>query len=305
MRGVKKIIKCSQFMVRNRRTPIFLYCSRRGGSTMLMQSLAESTKSRYIDQPFSLYSAENERHMRLIPFSLKSELLFLDSDDERELKDFSMRLVEGGEIFNTAFRPWKKDFHVVSERVLLKITNAKSYIKTFDEWYSPVSILLLRSPIMVAKSCIANGWGLTTSAFLGNRYYCQDVLSPKLLQFCDEVEANGSLLERHVLNWCLDHYLCIKNAPENTLIIKYEDVVSNDKAVMLKLKSLIPELSEERFMESLTRPSKSSKYSQHLRGMKVVSSDSVNSSPYSGLVDDDISGAQRIIAEFRVYDEYY
>ena len=271
----------------------------------MMQSLAVSTRSRYIDQPYSLYSAESENHMRSIPFSSKSEMLFLDNEDEGKLRDFTEAMLEGEAVYNTAYRPWREDYHLIAERVLLKITNAKSYVAKFDDWFKPVNIILLRNPVSVAKSCINNEWGLTTQAFLGNRYFCRDVLSESLLRFCDDVENTGSLLERHVLNWCLDHYICIKTAPKDSVVIRYEDLVSGSHSVVAKLRSVIPELSEERFVASLKRPSKSSSYSKHLRKTKKVDSTLIQSIIDPQLPESDMLGVKKIIAEFGVYDEYY
>lgn len=307
--AMKKKIRSSlqyvQWMRAARLPAIFLYASRRGAGTMVMQALAESTRSRYVDQPFSLYSAENEVHMQSIPFAVKSEMVALDRDDEEKLFSFCNSLVSGETAYNSSTRPWRKEFHFLSDRVLLKITNAKSYVTKFDDWFRPVNIILLRNPVSVAKSCINNEWGLTTHAFLGNRYFCRDVLSESLLKFCDHVESNGTLLERHVLNWCLDHYVCIKNSPKNAVIIRYEDLVSDSHSVVARLKEVIPELSEERFLASLERPSKSSRYSQHLRETKKVDSAVIGSIVDPKLPEADLLGVKNIISEFGVYDEYY
>lgn len=286
---------------------IFLYVSRRGGGTMLMQALASSLSAAYSDQPFSLYSAEHEKHLRKIPFSNKSEMLFLDDEDEMRLKDFTFNVISGEEIYNSAARFWAKDYHFSVDRVILKVTNAKSYIAKFDAWFSPISIVMLRNPILVAKSCMSNNWGITNSAFLNNRAFVDTVLPSDLVSYSDYVEKNGSLLERHVLNWCLDHYLCIQKAPASALVIKYEDLVAKDESVLSSITKLLPDIELEKFLRTLSTPSKSSNFSESLKGKRRVEvQDLIGVSSLSnGLSKNELQKSLAIVARFKIYEKYY
>lgn len=250
---------------------IFLYCSRRGGSTVLMQALAGSLKATYVDQPFSTYSAKNFEHISSIPKVSKSEMLYLDEEDENSLKKLILELSNGDKKYNSSYRPFAKDFNFFYDTVIFKVTNAKSYILKINEWFGPTNIIFLRHPLAVSLSCFQNGWGYTNHAFLNNRKFVQECLTQEQYSYCKAITDNGTTKQKHIVNWFLDHAFILSNLPKDAVVIKYEDLLTSPLSVANSIKETVTELDVGAFIKSLEKPSKSSKFSSSLKNRKKVS----------------------------------
>ena len=129
---------------------------------------------------------------------------------------------------------------------------------------------MLRHPLLVAQSICSNGWGVTNNTFLNNKSFVDRALNDEPYRYAINVNANGTLLEKHLLNWFFDNKLVVENAPNYSIVFRYEDLISQPLKIAENLKKVIPELSTNNFVNALQKPSKSSRFSQDLKHVTKV-----------------------------------
>ncbi len=208
------------------RRDICLFASRRGGSTWLQEVICENGRIRSIDQPFSFYSGPPFLHEHL-PIMSNSLFLHIDQDDEVRVKKYVDDIFAGRLVLGTQWRFWKKSFLLKSNRTLLKITKGKSLMGWFADNYDVDMIWLIRHPIPQSLSVIKAGWENDSKVYLQNKFFVNQYLSDDLVEFSENVMRQGDILEKYVLNWCLESlvpFYTMKKRPD-VILISYEESV--------------------------------------------------------------------------------
>lgn len=238
--------------------PICLYAGRRGGSTMLMQAIASSKGIRYLDQPFSVHTNPVRFHEIVAP--IRGEQI-TQVEIKSMFQDYLAGLISGKYIVSAPWKIGSRNFHFTTNRVVLKIINAKNLMEEIAEVIDPITILLTRHPIPTALSKMGNGWQPEILPFMNDRSYSEKYLGPTLADFCWNIIKQGSLFERHLLDWCLEFNKPLQQLANHNdwLFISYEESVQNRRKTAQFLAKHLNLGDENRILKSLISPSISTK----------------------------------------------
>lgn len=249
----------------NRHTPgprpdIFLFSSRRSGSTWLMEVIAANRGVKYIDQPFCLYSASSAQ-LRQLPVVDRSKLVSLDDEDYDLLRAYVDGLHEGRLSFNAPWELWKSVFDFRSDRLVLKIIDGKALIDWFDQTFKPAVVYSIRHPIPMSLSVMRNDWEVSARAFLRSPSFVEAHLDAEQEALCRDVLHHGSQLLRYVLNWALENLVPLRLLPERPHwhLVTYEETILRPEATVDRLANVLDLTDRDRMLRQVRRRSRSTK----------------------------------------------
>lgn len=216
---------------------LLVYCTRRGGSTWLLNTLAAHPGTRYVNRPF--LTALLTRHRRRIPDLGRTAQypgnhvfrhpVHLAGEDERQFRDFAGKVLRGEiEIYPTLnFRaPY---FHRVTDRIVFQMTSGGVLIEWFDANFPVETIILVRHPISNALSIMQRGWVPECDDFLNHRQFVEKHLNGDQVDLARRVQAKGPPLAVHVLDWTLKMLAPLRahasGAHPNWTLLTYEQLV--------------------------------------------------------------------------------
>ena len=251
---------------------IFLYASRRSGSTLLMEVIASNKLITYSDQPFGLYTI-TPWNLNLLPLFEYSQIISLDKKEEVLIKNYVSGILKGNIFANAPWRFWRYGLFINSNRTILKITDAKSAIDWFDKKFSPYTVVMTRHPIPQALSVIKNGWELTGKAFTRNDFYRKNYLSKDQFKYCTDIYKKGTTLQKHVLDWTLENLVMLKLLPKRAhwKHVSFEHLVVNSTDIINSLSSSLELGDIDKMKNVLNKPSKSTKLKSNLKINKKIS----------------------------------
>ena len=240
---------------------ILLFATRRGGSTFLMELIAANKRIRSIDQPFEVSSEfATAAQVADLPLFEDGQLSSLDERSARRLQSVTERIFAGKVVINAPRRVWRRDVAWRSNRLVLKILDAKALIGWFAETVPCEIVFLTRHPIPQSLSCIRNRWTLTASAYLRDERFVEANLSDTALATAHDVMRSGTQLEQFVLNWVLENVAPIRLLPDypDWLHVRYEDCVTDPSGVLDTVATRLRLEDRERMQAMVQRPSVSS-----------------------------------------------
>jgi hypothetical protein len=240
---------------------ILLFATRRGGSTFLMELIGANRGIRSLDQPFEMSSSfPTAAQVADMPLFEDGQLTSLDERSARRLRSLTERIFAGQVVINAPVRVWRRDVERHSDRLVLKILDAKPLIGWFAETVPCDIVYLTRHPIPQSMSCIRNGWTLTAAAYLRDERFVAENLSDTALSRAHEVMRTGSQLQKFVLNWVLENVAPIRLLPDHPdwLHVRYEDCVTDPAGVVDRVADRLRLTDIERMYATLNRPSVSS-----------------------------------------------
>lgn len=215
---------------------ICLFCTRRGGSTWLMETVAVNRGVLPLNQPLELLTPNlTPYQFRRLPKFDRGQVVHPDPDLEPELKAYVDDLMAGRIRVNAPHRPWRPEFNWRTDRLLLKIVDAKPMMDWFDEHYDVDIVYLTRHPIPQALSCLRNGWFTTTRAYTRNEWFVEEVLGDSALAaYAEGIDRSGSGLERFVVNWVVENLYPLRRLPARPqwLALSYEECVLDRERVL-------------------------------------------------------------------------
>jgi len=245
---------------------IFLFATRRGGSTFLMELIAANRGVRSLDQPFEMSCAfPSAAQVADMPLFEDGQLTSLDERSERRLRSLTERIFSGHVVINAPSRLWRRDVERRSNRLVLKILDAKPLVGWFADTFPCDVVYLTRHPIPQALSCIRNRWTPTSAAYLRDERFVEEYLSREALALAHDTMRAGSPLERFVLNWALENVAPMRLLPDHPewLHVRYEDCVVDPAGVLETVASRLRLTDRERMQATVQRPSVSSGRSTH------------------------------------------
>ncbi|MCI5133483.1 MAG: hypothetical protein D3920_00120 [Candidatus Electrothrix sp. AW2] len=250
---------------------IFLYSSRRGGSTLLMEVIASDRAINFSDQPFGLYTI-TPWNLKLLPLFEYSQIISLDKDEEELIKKYVENILTGKIYANSEWKFWRKGGLIKTNRIVLKITDAKNIINFLEEQFNPYTLIMTRHPIPQSLSVIRNGWECTGKAFIRNEQFREIYLSSEKVKYCKEIYNKGTKLQRHVLDWGLENLVMLKGLSANThwKFISFEHLVLNPLESVAYLSSSLRIDHSEHMIKFLDKPSKSTKLKSNLVKFKKL-----------------------------------
>jgi len=259
------------------RPPIALFCTRRGGSTWLMEIIGANRGVLPLNQPLEILTPNLTPHQykRLPKFDL-GQIVHPDPDQERELRAYTDDLMAGRIRVNAPHTFWRRGFQFRTDRLLLKIVDAKPMMDWFDATYHPDIAYLVRHPVPQAMSCIRNGWSTTTKAYLRNEWFADEVLADRqLLAYAHGVEDTGSDLERFVLNWVVENLYPLRVLADRPhwLTLSYEECVADQDATLRRVAERLGVEDTDRMRQAAVRLSRSSSLSDDRNVSAIRSGD--------------------------------
>jgi hypothetical protein len=249
---------------------ILWFCSRRGGSTWIINAIAALPGMRYVGRPFqtALYS----RWRDMIPSLCEAA----DHEDRRNFECFVQFKGEAEDQFLQFARsivlaqrhiyptlhfgaPY---FHRVTDRVVFQMTNETAMIEWFDEHLPASTVLYLRHPIPTALSIMERKWRPECCDFLDHRSFVETHLTGRQVDLARLVMDKGPDLARHVLDWTLKMLMPIRAAASGRhpdwLVLTYEETVRH------------PDRTIEVLSEHLDLPDRASMRAQLQRPSRTV-----------------------------------
>jgi hypothetical protein len=164
-----------------------------------------------------------------MPLFEDGQLTSLDERSAVRLQSFTERILAGRVVVNAPTRVWRRDVERRSNRLVLKITDAKPLMGWFSDTFACDIVYLTRHPIPQSISCLRNGWSLTAAAYLRDERFVAANLSDTALGVAHDVMQRGSPLQQFVLNWALENVAPMRLLPDfpSWLHVRYEDCVTH------------------------------------------------------------------------------
>ena len=209
--------------------PIFIFATRRGGSTLMMKLIYSQPGVDYIDLPLNLLNYHPYKNKIPRP-PMKNRFIHLKQDEEQMLIDYFNHLLEGRYMLRNQCNIFDPDFSFRVNRLVIRELMAKTLIDWFSKNFDIEIIYLLRHPIPTALSNIKFGWETTADAFLRNDYFCKNLLDEDKKTFGSNILKNGSPLEVYTMEWCLDNLYPLTVCKKRPwLTITYEELILHPK----------------------------------------------------------------------------
>lgn len=192
---------------------IWIFGSRRSGTTLVAQVFGANKGVKVIDQPFALATSTALQMRYLFQFD-NGHAIDL-TDEEKQLCKQYIDLIRSGRLHaGEPWRVWANNFHFRSHRLVFKETNGSCLAPLMYETYGDHVLVLLRHPIPQSMSCFRNGWELNYRPFLGSKWYVETYLGDGLEDFCHDLIRGDKRLDKFVLVWCLENRPLFANLRE-------------------------------------------------------------------------------------------
>ncbi len=256
------VVGCSH--VQGPKRNILLFASRRGGSTWAMELIAANRGIRPLNQPLETLSRNvTYSQMLEIPRFHDGQITSLSGDEAAQVEHLIERIFAGEVIINGPTKFWTREFVRKSNRLVLKITDAKPAIDWFSESIDAEIVYLSRHPIPQALSCIRNDWSLTVDAHLRDPAFVDANLSAGAEALAHDVMAADDRLQRFVLNWALENVAPLRLLPSRPgwTHVRYEDCVAEPDVVLGRLSERLGLEDTDRMRAAIATPSGSSQRS--------------------------------------------
>lgn len=254
---IRFILQLPSTYVPSGKPHIFLFSTRRGGSTLLSNVIYSQPGFNYINQPFDLYQANPHKH--LLPRVKSSQFIYLNERQRSAFKNYFDRLLTREYVFDSQWQLWDKNYHWKWSCYVVKILSAKAMIEWFEETYATQAKIVYstRHPIPVALSIIQRKtWGVIAEAYLSNAHFVEQYLSERLVAFGYDILKQGSLLEKHVLEWCLENLVPLRKWPEKSWVtVSYEKLVTEPEQTAKRLCCKLSLRNWGKMVEVIGKPS--------------------------------------------------
>lgn len=226
---------------------IFLAGTARSGTTWISDIINYRNEYRYIFEPFHPYkvrTCSKYRHRQYL------------RPDNRS-KDFiePAKAILSGRIRNTWIdRNNKKTF---ARRRLIKDIRANLLLKWIHVNFPDVPIvLLLRHPCAVANSRLKLNWDARLDDFMTQKELIEDFLNP----FKKEIDKVKNIFDKHVLLWCLDYYVPLKQFKRGEIHLAfYENFCEKPRYEIERLLAFLGKPIDERIFIDLKKASPTSR----------------------------------------------
>lgn len=288
------------------RPAIGLFCSRRGGSTWLMEIIGANRGVLPLNQPVEAFTPNLTpyQYARLPAFD-RGVIVHPDAEEEAELKAYTDELLAGRMRVNAPHRFWRRDFSFRTDRLLLKIIDAKPMMDWFDTHYDLDIVYLVRHPVPQSLSCIRNGWGTSTKAYLRNEWFVEEVIAdPAAVDMARRLADQGTDLERMVLNWTVENLYPLKVLADRPhwLALSYEETVLDPEGAFAQVSDRLSLTDTDRMRRAAARASASSGLSQRetLAAIAARDEDQMVDRWREQISESDRADVSRILATFGV-----
>lgn len=266
---------------------IFLAGSGRSGTTWVSDIINYRREYRYIFEPFH---PEKVSACRI--FGMKRYIQPGGGSGEQ--------LRTARRVLSGALRSrWSDRFHtrVLIRQRLVKDIRANLMLGWLKSQFPEMPlVLLLRHPCAVAYSQMKLGWRPDLDAFFYQKELMEDHLEP----FRDALKGAGSDFERHVMAWCIENYVPLRQLRRGEAHVAfYEDFCERPEEEVKGLFSFLGKKVDGSVFEKMKRPSLLSR-----EGSAVVSGEQLVGGWRSHLTEEQIRRASEILDLFGLSGVY-
>lgn len=214
----------------SKKPDIFLFSTRRSGSTLLRDMISSQRGFNYIDQPFDLTENQFNPYRHWFPIEYRQGQIVTPSESEQAaIKHYLDGLLSRKYIVRSQWRFWDKSYHWKWDRYLVKELSTKALMPWFEEtWGERIRIVfLIRHPLATIRSIAEQTWDHTYQSFLDNPEFAESQLSHKMREAGRKIAANGSPVEQHVLDWCLENLIPLRLWKTHPWVtVSYEKIIA-------------------------------------------------------------------------------
>lgn len=250
---------------------IMLYCSRRGGSTWMLNTIAAHPGCRYVGRPF--VTMLSTRHRKRLPDlnaaaghpgeSFEHEhMIHFTGEAEDHFQALAEDILYGRVEVYPALNFRAEYFHRATNRIVFQITNATPLVDWFDQRFDLTTVILIRHPVSTALSVMQKGWPHECEQFLRHGAFVERYLGDGLEAAAWDIVRSGDEMAQHVLDWSLkmaplfrafdDHGL-----ERNWLMMTYEQTVLEPEGTVRLFSERLNLPEVEPMLEQVRRPSRS------------------------------------------------
>lgn len=233
--------------------------SGRSGTTWISEIINFDNRYRFIFEPIRpevvpiLEGMSNKQYLR----PENNDRKFLDPIDE----------ILHGTIRNSYLD--KHNMRIFARRALIKMIRGHLLLCWLHRHYPMIPIVfVLRHPCAVVSSKLRLGWDTEElEGFLDQEDLVADYISP----FVEGIRDATSEFERHVLIWCIENYVVLRQFPVNEIFVMfYEDVCVNPEVELPRLFSYLGRNVDSRVRRLAQRQSATSKRYSSPSGQKDI-----------------------------------
>lgn len=194
---------------------IFVAGAARSGTTWLQNIINYSFDYRVMFEPFHSGKVSLVKHFNF------RQYLQPDNRDSNFLEP--TRAILAGKIRNTWVDDFNTNFYV--QKRVIKDVRTNLMLKWINRNFPFIPIVLIvRHPCPVAVSRRERGFDTHLDSYLSQDLLMQDHLS----EFRSLIENTSSLFEKHILIWCIEHYVLLRQFDQGDLhVLFYEDLCIN------------------------------------------------------------------------------
>lgn len=247
---------------------ILLFCTRRSGSTWVLNTLSAHPGMRYVGKPF--LQGLRSRHKAMIPDLNKAagdttghnfEQFVGFSEQELTAFDAFARklLLAEIEVYPT-LNLRGEYFHRKTDRVVYQVTNAIALADRLSEQLPVQSALLLRHPISNALSIMKAGWADECNDFLMHEGFRDGVLTGEQIDLAKKVMDQGDALAKHVLDWCFKVMLPLRalerGRAKDWLVMTYEQTAQEPEQAVHRMADHFGLTDIQSMLSQVKRPSR-------------------------------------------------
>lgn len=247
---------------------ILLFCTRRSGSTWVLNTLSAHPGMRYVGKPF--LQALRSRHRNIVPDLNRAandttgydfeQFVALPDETLPAFDAFAKKLLLAEiEVYPT-LNIRSEYFHRRTDRVVYQVTNAIALAERLSARLPVQSALLIRHPISNAFSIMKAGWRDECRDFLLNQRFRDEVLSPKQVDLARSIVDGGDELSRHVLDWCFKVMLPLRAVDAGRvpswLVMTYEQTVLEPELAVKRMADHFGLSDLDAMMSQVKRPSR-------------------------------------------------
>lgn len=252
--------------------PIAIFGLRRGGTTMVAETVAANQGVWFANEPFAVLPAHSSYEFKRahLPEREHSQFFDLDPEEEARFKAYSEGLLSAKHrSLGSCRRP---KFFLTADRVCLKILNAPWMINWFEENTDAHILPLLRHPGAQAISVLRRNWGFGVEAYARRMDRIGGQFTPDQKHLIEEIIRSGERWRIAILDYAVCSKIIFQSHRDQ--VVRYEDVVAEPERFVDEVLIGRYGLSErQRMLETMAKPSGSSMMSLAALNQAIVAGD--------------------------------
>lgn len=235
--------------------PIFIFSTRRSGSTLLMRMIHTQPGIDYVDEPLNLWRLHP--HFRVLPHPPSGMFIKLDDSAQQQLHTYLDDLLSGRRRLRHRGNVLDSNRSFLVNRLVVKNINANTLVEWFSKSFDADIIYLVRHPIPAALSAIKRNWGNMAKDYLESEKFPRIHLDSGMVDFGWQTLKHGTQLQRYVLEWCLENLYPLQLSKDQPwLTLSYEELVFRPKEISRLICSRFGLPDSERMYKVVFSPSR-------------------------------------------------